>query len=464
VPALVRLAPPNMPRLRDVALDGTTILFAIALVVASGIVFGMLSAFRALSSDPVRSLGRLGGDGHVVMPRASRRRLDALAASALALTVLLLVAAGLLLRSFAGVLGTDQGFESDGGLALQITLPASRYPSPDARLAFHDRLLERIRQIPGIQHAGLTTSMPNRQPTGRFDFNPVDVPFSGEPMSRSISDVRMVSGGFLEAMGLGLIAGRTFRPDDRAGAEPVMVISEDLARQHFPNRQAVGEMLYSGTGDRRVVGVVTTVKPATDGRPPSPAAYLPLHQAYDVLEWMATVTVVLRGPDAEAASAAVRSLVLSLDPDMPTFNVRTLDEEVSRLVAPQRFSATVLGAFAATALVLASLGVYGVVSYSTRMRTREIGVRLALGATRAGILRLVLREGAIIVGAGGGMGLLMSTWLAQSLTGLLHEVQPADPVALMAVAGVLMIVGGLAAYLPARRATRIRALDALREH
>src|SRR6185436_10366363 len=194
-----------------------------------------------------------------------------------------------------------------------------------------------------------------------------------------------------------------------------------------------------------------------------PSAYLPLRQSHDVLEWLAGMTIVVRGEDSRAIAAALRALVLSLDPEMPPYNVRTLDEEVATLTAGPRFSATALAMFAAVALVMAAVGVYGVMAYSAGLRTREIGVRVALGASRAQVLRLVIRDGVLVVAGGLVAGLIAAAWLARGLTGLLHEVTPADPVALISVAVLLTSVGLVAAYLPARRATRLSALDALRD-
>jgi putative ABC transport system permease protein len=274
--------------------------------------------------------------------------------------------------------------------------------------------------------------------------------------------VRMVTEGFLEAMGLRLRAGRTFRDEDGPGAEEVMVISESLARVHFGDTDPIGRILHSRTGNRRVIGVVSDVRPAVTLLQHSPAAYLALPQATGVLDWYAGMNIVVRGSDPEALGGSLRTLILSLDPAMPPFNVRTLDEEVSRLVAGPRFSASVLGVFATIALLLAAVGVYGVMSYLSGLRTREIGVRVALGATRGNVLRLVLRDGMIVTGSGVALGLIASMWLAQTLTGMLHEVQPTNPAALAVVAALLSGVALFAAYVPARRATRVNAVDALR--
>jgi ABC-type lipoprotein release transport system permease subunit len=273
----------------------------------------------------------------------------------------------------------------------------------------------------------------------------------------------MVSEGFCEAMGLRLLRGRTFRPDDGPGAENVVVLSGQLARRHFPDRDPVGQRLYSPNGHWRVVGVVADVRPAAPGEAPVPTAYVPLRQNTAVLQWFATANVVVRGAEPRRLAAAVRAVVLSLDPETPPFDVRALDDDVSEVVAGPRFSAALLAVFALVALVMASVGVYGVVSYSAGLRTREIGVRMALGATRAQIVRLIVRDGAIVVAIGLAAGMIASRWLAQALVGLLHEVTPADPVAFVAVAVLLSLAGLVAAYVPARRATSADPLDALRE-
>ncbi len=457
---LLRLAPRSMPRLQDAALSGPVLAFAVAVTAGSSLVFGILSAGRSIATDQGSGLMRSGGS-LLAGAGTPRRRLNVLAAAELALTVVLLVGAGLLLRSFVALVLVDQGFDGRGSIALQITLPASRYPTPAARVAFHERLLERLKQVPGVTTAGLITAMPNRQPTGRFDYNPIAVPAAPDPMSMTIAEVRMASEGFLEAMGVPLRAGRTFRADDASGAEPVMIVSERLARLHFGDQDPVGRLLYSLSGTRRVVGVVGDVRPASEFFT-APAAYLPVRQTPDLFSWHAGMNVVARGRNPDALAASLRTIILSMDPEMPAYNVRTLSAEVSALVAGPRFSASVLAVFAAVALVLAAVGVYGVMAYSTGQRTREIGVRVALGATRRQVLGLMIRDGVMIVAAGLIAGLVAAALLARGLTGLLHDVQPADPVTLGVVAALLSCIGLIAAYLPARRATRLNALDALR--
>ena len=461
VQALIRVAPPEIPRLGESTLDLSVLALASALIVITTVVFGILAARRALSSDPTRTLGRLGGESSSTR-RSARQPLALLAASQLALTMVLLVAAGLLLRSFVAQAIVDQGFRHQGAIAMQINLPAARYPGPDARVAFHERLLERMRQLPKVEAIGFITMMPNRQGSARFVFSGVPLPEPFDPMNAPVYPVRTASEGFMEAVGLRLIAGRTFNAGDRAGDEPVVVISERLAQEQFANRNPVGALLYSGSGSYRVIGVVGDVRPAAQETRAEGAAYLPFRQDTGIFQWFGTATVVARSNDPRAAAAAVRSLVLSIDADMPPFNVRPLSEEVARLVAAPRFSAGAIGVFAFAALVLAAMGVYGVMAYTAGLRTREIGVRMAFGATRGRVLRLMLRDGFAIVGGGLLAGTVAAVWLARGLTGLLHEVTPADPVALTTVALLLMSVGLLAAYVPARRATRIAVTEALR--
>jgi hypothetical protein len=277
-----------------------------------------------------------------------------------------------------------------------------------------------------------------------------------------VAPVRTVSDGFFEAMGVPLVAGRTFRPDDREGAEPVMVISESLARVHFPDSQAaVGRLLYSGTGIRRVIGVVGDVRPASPDLEQEPSAYLTMRQDRGDFRWFSGMNIVVRGDQPERFEAPLRSLLLALDDRLPPFNVRTLDHEVARLVAGPRFAATVLVGFAVVAVVLAAVGVYGVMAFGAASRTREIAVRMALGATASQVRRLVLVDGVRVLAAGLAIGVPAAMWTARGFTGLLYEVQPADPLTLATVAAALSVVGLCAAYIPARRATRLLPMTAL---
>lgn len=460
---LVGLAPAEVPRLHETSFDASVFGFAAALVLVAGIVFGVLSSGRVVAGDALRTLGG-GPESRLVSLRAPRAGLNVLAAAELALAMVLLVGAVLLLRSFVSQVLIDPGFEARDRMAAQFTMPASRYPTPEARLAFVDQVLNAVRARPGVTAAAVTTAMPNRQPTGRFSYDPVGIDPFADPWSRPLAEVRMVSDGGASALGLTLLDGRDVSPEDVVSSEPAIVISDAFARVHFPGQRAVGRTLYSESGNVRVIGVVGDVRPSVAGLPQyDPGVYLPLRQRPDVFRQFATVTLVVHGRQADRMADELRRIVRDLDADMPLFNVRTLDAEVSRLVARPRFIASVVGLFAVVAFVMAALGVYGVIAYTTRQRTREVAIRLALGATRPQAVRGVVRDTITIVVAGTAAGAGLSLAFSRSLAGQLHEVTPGDPWSLALVLIVLVATAAVAAWIPARRAAAAAPLAALRE-
>lgn len=447
----VHIAPPELPRLHETSFDGGVLLFTAAMVVATSVIFGVIAA------------GRVGGR-RLVATAVSRHRLNAMAAAELTLAMILLVGAGLLLRSFLALVLVEQGFNASSSVAMQVTLPSARYPSPEARMQFHERLLEAMRASDVVSSAGLITAMPNRQPTGRFAYDPEGRVMFADPFTMKLAEIRMATEGFFDAMGIPLKAGRTFTAADVEGSEPVIVISESMARDQFKGEAAVGRMLYSESGDRLVIGVVGDVRSAvTDALQHDPSGYIPIRQSLDVFRQFGTMSIVVRTSRPAEATSLVRQAVRTLDPDLAVFNVRQLDDEVASLTAGPRFTASILSLFAVVAFVMAVIGVYGVMSYSAGQRTREIGIRVALGATRAQILRVMLRDGVLVVAAGLSAGLAGTVWGAQALTRLLRDVPPADPGSVGAVLALLAIAGLVAAFIPARRATRLSVLAALRE-
>jgi putative ABC transport system permease protein len=459
VGALVRTAPPGVPRLQDIVVDVPVLAFALATTVLTTLVFAALSMGRTIAAGARQGVGV--GAGPLVDTGSPRRRMQFLAASEVAVSMVLLVAAGVLLNTFLTRALIDHGFNPRDGIALRVSLPPGRYPGIAAREAFQRRLLERLQQAPGIDAVGVITSLPNRQASARFGFNPKAMPLFHDPLTVQVADVRMATEGFFAAMGMS-VDGREFEPTDAHGSESVVVISQQLARLHFPEGGAVGQMLFSGAaGPVRVVGVVPDVLPA-DGRPPSPAAYLPLRQHNDVLQWFTTVNVILRGEDASGMMRAARAAVSSIDAEVPVFGLRTLDQEVAGLVAGPRFVASVLTALAVAALFIASIGVYGVMAYSTSRRTREVGIRMALGATRRQVTATMFREGLLVITVGLSAGGVAAAWLSQLLTGVVPEAPPVSASVLALVALVLAGAALVAAYVPTRRATAIAAVDALR--
>lgn len=462
---LMTLAPASLPRVRDTVIDGRVLLFALAITVLASVVFGVLSAGRVIATDALQRVSGAVTGSALTTTGSRRRQLTALASVELALTMMLLVGAALLLKSFVALALVPQGFEPRGAIGFQVSLPASRYPTGEARLNFLDRLQSGVAHLSGVQHAGLAAELPTRQPTARFAFAAEPSALTGDPMEMPVFETRMIGEGFVEAMGLTLKAGRTFTANDRSGTEPVIVISELLAAHQFGNRNPIGQMLYSRSGNRRVVGVVGDVHPAVEGAESKAAAYLPLRQEGALLDWHSSMQVVVRSTttaSTPALAAPIRALVLSMDRDMPPSNLRALDDDVAMVVAAPRFSATVLGIFAVVALVMAAVGVYGVLSFVAGQRQREIALRMALGATRSSVVRLMMRDGAVIVASGLAIGFIGSVWFARGLTSMLHNVSSIDPMALGVVSALLALLGIAAAYIPARRLARVNVLSALK--
>ncbi len=454
VHALRTLAPPEIPRLDEAGLDLAAVLFAIVVAAVAAAAFSVLSAVPVLRGTHERSR----------MARPVRGRLLMLAAAETTLALVLLTASSLLLESFVRQVSVDQGFDERNRTALQFTMPRAQYPTPEARMAFVERVLERTRSLPGITAAAVTTAMPNRQPTARQAFDPIGIDPFAPPGSHTLGEVRMITAGGLAALGVPLLRGRDISSDDTAGSEPVAVISAASAAQHFPGMDPVGRTLFTGSGALRVVGVAGDVRPAVTGLPQhDPSVYVPLRQTPDVFEQFATVTLVIHSARMMAPVASVRDVLRELDPDMAPFNIRTLEDEVSRLVAGPRFSATVVSLFSLIAFVMAAIGVYGVVAYQAARRTRDIGVRLALGATRARVTGVVLRDGLLIVAAAIGAGVPASIWLSRMMRSSFDDVST-QPIAIVSVVSITLAATAIvAAYIPARRAARISVLAALRE-
>lgn len=465
VQTLIGIAPETLPRLEETAIDSAVLAFTVVVSLTASLLFGVLSAGRTLQLDVVRTM-RGSADG---VPSADgkrpQRRLKALATAQVAGTVVLLVAAGLLLRSFIHLISIDPGFDARGSLALQVNLPESRYPGRVFRMAFYQSLLERLRQIPEIDDAGLATAMANGPTGANFSFTVAGAPPPTDPFEANSARVRMISEGYFQALGVPLVAGRPFSPNDVSGSTPVVVISETLARRYFPGTDPVGQTItFSSHGDHLVIGVSGDVRPAELGGEPEPSAYLALRQATDMLDWHAGMHVVVRSAgDLPILAAAIRNAVLALDPEMPVFNVRPMTDEIAEVVAGPRFSAVLLVLFASIALGLASVGVFGVLSYSVGQRTKEIGVRMAMGANQRQVLGLVLRSSVLVMTAGMLLGLAGALTLSHLLSTLLYGISATDPATLASVTIVLLGAGMAATYLPARRALQIEPVEALRE-
>jgi predicted permease len=464
---VVAAAPAGIPRLDEVALDGRVLLFGLAASAATTLACGLLPALRASRVDPAAELrGAAGGIADQV--EAGFRR-PALIALEVALAVILAIGAGLLARTLWNLGRVDPGYRVDSILALDLAPPATAYPGGAQLDDFFRRVRSGIEALPGIERAGAVSHLPLGSSRGDWNFYPEDRPLDPRsPAPRG--DWQVATPGYFETLGIAVVDGRGLAESDDAKAPLVLVVNQALARRYWANRSPVGVRVRLGGNDANpyatIAGVVADVRHAALDREPVPELYLPLAQAASILgrgePRELTVTVRTAG-DPAAATAAIRALVARLDPDLPVANVRTLAQVRARSLALTRFATLALGGFAALALALGAVGVFGVISYLTLGRRRELGIRMALGAERRGIFALVVGQGVrpALVGVGVGVGAALG--LTRLLDALLFEVEPADAVTYAAVAGLFLAVAVLACWAPARRASRIDPAAVLRE-
>jgi predicted permease len=431
--------------------------FTAGVGILSGIVFGLAPAWQIARVDRYEALkegGRSGSAG-----RARQRLRCVLVTGEVALALVLLVGAGLFLRSLARLQEVDTGFRPEGVMSASLTLPQGRYGDNDKIAGFYRTLLPRLSSLPGVVSAAVVTSLPfsGSNSAGSFQIEGRETP-AGEPGPHG--DVRSVSPAYFTAMGIPLRRGRLFGELDVQGGEPVALVDELLARQYWPNEDALGKRIRRGNRPwAKVVGVVGHVR-HTDLAADSGKGvyYFPLDQAPQRF-----ASIVLKASvEPSGLAGPMRGAVREVDPSQPLYDPRGMQQRVQGSLGPRRFAVTLLGGFAATALLLSALGLYGVISYSVAQRTQEIGVRMALGAQAGEVLSLVLRGATGLALAGVAIGLVASYALARALQSQLFEVSPFDPLTFAWTAAVLVLVSLLASYLPARRATRVDPLVALR--
>lgn len=453
---LIPLLPPETPRLEQIALDGRVLGFAVAITTATALLCSLLPLLRMSASrlhKTIREGGRGAGEG-----RALRRVSHGVVIAEVALAVALLLGASLLVRSVGALLAIDPGFHTEGVVAGRVSPPAPLLPDPDARTAFYDRLLERLAAGPGMTAVALAGQLPFDGESSQTAAAVEHV--TDDPNELPVFDFRAVSPALFDALGMPVVEGRAFTDGDRQGALPVAIVDQAAAERFWPGESPLGRRIgrpWMGEW-LTVVGVVPTIRNNDLLAEPVPAFYVPFAQQPTV-----AVTVVVRGEGPAAASAGMlRTAVRAIDPTVPVTNVRSLDALVRESVAGSRAVARLLSAFAAIALVLGALGVYGVLAYSVRRRERDLSVRLALGATPAEVLRLVLREGAKLIVAGVALGVPAAVILASLIRSVLYGVEPTDPVSLIVAPLLLAASGLLAAYLPSRRASRVQPAEALR--
>jgi putative ABC transport system permease protein len=460
---LIELRPQGIPRLDDVGVDTTVAVFTLGLALATGLIFGMVPAFQSTRTGLASTL-KEGGRGALTSRSGARMR-GALVVAEMAVAVTLLAGAGLLIRSFAKLASVDPGFRVAQALTFELTLPDSRYRDEAQEVSFFDQLLPRLRAIPGVQEAGAVLSLPLSGASIVLSFE-VDGRPPVPPSQQPAMQVRVATAEYFKAMGIPLERGRLFDAFDREGAPPVVLLTEAAVKQYFPNEDPIGKKIRLGwgrgegkpTAGGEVVGIIGDVKDAGLAEAEPPQLYLPYAQW--PIHGMSVVLATSVPPESVAEPA--RRAVYEVDPNMPASNVRTLDTLVAASISQPRFYMLLLSIFAGVALVLAAIGIFGVLSYSVAQRTREIGIRMALGAKRGTVLGLVVRQAMVLAGAGVAIGMVAAHYLSRMLTSLLFATGPGDPLTFAAVAGVLTGVALIASYVPAMRATRVDPILALR--
>src|SRR3954469_10493125 len=438
VDLLARLKPAGIPRLDNIHVDGTVILFTILTALVTGVLFGLVPAFTATRglSNTLKESGR-----GAVGARGGNRVRGVLVVAELALAVMLLAGAGLLLRSFMKLQAVDPGFKVDQALTFDLSLPDARYKEDDRRIAFYDQLLPRLRALPGAQAASAVMGLP----LSGLDFI-ISFEVKGRPpvppAQQPSMQVRVATPDYFPAIGIPLKRGRVFTDDDKAGAPRVVLITESAAQQYFPNEDPIGKTITLGWGrgpgkpraGGEVVGILGDVKDAGLDEPNPPQIFLPLRQ------WpVSSMTVILKTAlPPMSLTDAVRTQVSAIDPSLPVSNVSTLDALVAKSISQQRFYMLLLTIFASVALVLAAIGICGVLSYAVSQRTREIGIRMALGAPGRTVVRLIVRQAMALVLCGVAAGTIAALFVSQAMARMLFGVTPTDPVTFAAVAAVLL--------------------------
>jgi putative ABC transport system permease protein len=459
---LISVSPGALPRLRDISLDGSVLAFTLLTSLITGAVFGLAPALQASKPDLNESLKE--GSRGTGSLRGARVR-NALVVIEMALSLVLLVGAGLLINSFLRLANTDPGFKAEGVLSMRLSLSGDKYQEPEQQAAFYKQLLNRVETLPGVDSAGAIEVAPifSRGAFYSFIVEGVAQP-SAEQRRENSSGFHSISPNYFNAMGTTFLAGRQFNEADTADSAGVVIINQTMADRFWPGESPVGKRISYGVNDDNspawveIVGVVGDVRHVGLDAEAAPEAYMPYPQApYRFMTVMIRTTA-----DPASLAGAVRSQVQAIDPQQPVYDFKPMKEVIADSLAKRRLNMLLIGIFATVALVLAAIGIYGVMSYSVTERTREIGIRVALGARMGDVVRLVVRQGMTLALIGIAAGLVAALLLTRLIESLLYKVSATDPVTFVAITLLLAAVAFVACYIPAWRATKVDPMVALR--
>ncbi len=464
----VQFLPARIPRLAEVQVDWTVLGFALLVSLLAGLGFGLVPALQSSKAEIAVAI-REGGRGSGTSSKTNRLR-GVLIASESALAVILMVGAGLLLRTFWGLLQENPGFNPSRVVAANFWLPVpnnpqlDRYAKPEIFNSFVREAVRRVRAIPGVDLASMTTDLPVTHLSARVPINIEDRP--DESGKGLFSEITSVTPEYFKVLQASLVRGRYFAEDDEPGKQPVVIVDETTARTYWPDRDPIGRRLsIRGAAANppwsTVVGVIADIKNDGLDQSGSPHIYRPIYQFPS--RFLPLSVTVRTSLSATSLEPQVRREIQSIDPSLPVFNVRTMSEVIDGSLASRRFSAELVGVFAVVALLLASVGVYGLLAYMVGQRSHEIGVRMALGALPSTIAKMIVSRGAGLAGIGVVVGLILSGIMAPLISTVLYGVRPIDPEVFLAVPLILMVVVLLASYIPARRAAKVNPIVALRE-
>jgi predicted permease len=445
-------------------IDVRVLVFTLLISVVTGAAFGLAPAWRASRPRVVPELKSGGGTTESRVGTWNLR--GVLVTSQVALSLLVLVGAGLCVRSLRKLQAVDPGFEPSQVVLMSFELEMNHYPLPRAK-EFYDRLLERVRGLPGVEAASLAKRMPLGGGSGSISIDRLDG-YEKRPGEVPVARMNVVSSDYFRTLGVKFLGGRDFKPSDTAAAPKVMVVNEAFVRRFWGAQDPLGKTVYlpgpGGATPVEVVGVARSMRSQNLSEPPAPTMFFCAEQNYPSTQhYLQSQTLAVRtGLDPSATVEMLREVVKSIDPNVAAFNLRTLAQQKDQSLSLQRLAATLLGSFGALALLLAALGIYGVLAYAVRRRTREIGIRMALGAQVADVLRLVFRQGLALTVAGLALGLAGAVAGTRLLAGFLYDVKTLDPLTFAAVVTLLALTALLACWLPARRAAKVDPMVAVR--